>query len=553
MNEQVKNLDLIDIQRLIRILGREKVIILAYTLIFFGIACLYLFLTPSQFTSKSIIYLDRSVTNTVNDIASVRQMGFENASIDSEIEVFKSDRILDKTTALLKDKGYFKDDPEKAQSLRNQLANNLRINRVGETYILEILYTSEDPALSADAANALSQAFIQDQLDNISDMSLRTVNWLRTKLDELSAQILSATQDLNDYRSIYNKTKLKKEGQKDESYTLKEHNRLEKEIETYEQLYDAYLEKLKNIGLQDSFPVTETRIIKHATPPKSQSHPRSTLIIAISLIFGFGIGAFIGIVKDILDSTIKRAGQVKREIGTTLIGFMPPLVHRKKDESKIPNLCINSINNSEIFSAEEIEIFRRIQNTTDFSNTQSTYTLGILSPMDPVLSAEFTERFSRFCAVSMKSTILDGFVSFTQAASQKTTSWFSDEQSYEGCKIALQDYNSLVVSDANQLNSNLIPLYNKRNVEGAIKLAENQSDFVIINCPTLLKKSDFENYLEYLDGIILVMDWGKIKSNELKFMLEDTGIPMEKLLGSVLMNVDIKKLTKHYGHKSLDI
>src|SRR5690606_6902414 len=57
---------------------------------------------------------------------------------------------------------------------------------------------------------------------------------------------------------------------------------LEREAETYKNLYQTFLQRYQEAIQQQSFPVTEARIISRATNPEHPSHPRKALALALS-------------------------------------------------------------------------------------------------------------------------------------------------------------------------------------------------------------------------------------------------------------------------------
>ena len=74
-------------------------------------------------------------------------------------------------------------------------ASSLRGSRV-----LQVQYTSPSPALSAQIANAIAQAYIMDQLEATDQASQRAIDWLRERRDELRAQLEQAAATADQFR-----------------------------------------------------------------------------------------------------------------------------------------------------------------------------------------------------------------------------------------------------------------------------------------------------------------------------------------------------------------
>ena len=64
---------------------------------------------------------------------------------------------------------------------------------------------------------------------------------------------------------------------------------LESNAQTYQALYDNFLQRYMESVQQQSFPVTETRVITAASPPLSPDHPRTRLILALGGGVGLGV------------------------------------------------------------------------------------------------------------------------------------------------------------------------------------------------------------------------------------------------------------------------
>ena len=78
------------------------------------------------------------------------------------------------------------------------------ITRVGRTYVLDIGYTSHDPARSATIANAIADAYIVDQLESKYQATRRASGWLQDRIKELRKQASDADRAVLDYKEKNN-------------------------------------------------------------------------------------------------------------------------------------------------------------------------------------------------------------------------------------------------------------------------------------------------------------------------------------------------------------
>jgi polysaccharide biosynthesis transport protein len=88
---------------------------------------------------------------------------------------------------------------------------------------------------------------------------------------------------------------------------------LETTAQTYRALHDNFLQRYIESAQQESFSISEARLITVATPPQAKSHPNSLLVLGIASSAGMILGFGIGMLRDSRDrvfSTGKQVGNV---------------------------------------------------------------------------------------------------------------------------------------------------------------------------------------------------------------------------------------------------
>ncbi len=81
------------------------------------------------------------------------------------------------------------------------LRANLRVTRLGRSYIEQIAYTSLDPNKAATIANAFADAYIEDQLEAKFEATRRASIWLEQRIGELRKQASDAFKEVQDFKS----------------------------------------------------------------------------------------------------------------------------------------------------------------------------------------------------------------------------------------------------------------------------------------------------------------------------------------------------------------
>jgi succinoglycan biosynthesis transport protein ExoP len=208
-------------------LGRQWRLIGLVTGLTIVVGATDLALTPSRYTAQTDMIIDtKKVTWTQTEMASENRM-VEDASVESEIETTKSETVA----AAVVHRLHLDDDPEFVGAGRgltrrifslfkfdaapeqapsndevlrgvlDSVIGNLRVTRLGRSYIEQIAYTSLDPQKAAKIANAFADAYIEDQLQAKFEATRRASVWLEQRIGELRQQASDAYKAVQDFKS----------------------------------------------------------------------------------------------------------------------------------------------------------------------------------------------------------------------------------------------------------------------------------------------------------------------------------------------------------------
>jgi exopolysaccharide transport family protein len=193
------------------------------------LGAVYVAVSPTLYTAQTDMLIDtKRVTWTQTEMATDTRT-VEDASVDSEIETTKSERVAMMVIRRLN----LTADPEfvgqhgmirrvlallhvtsppthpepqltEEELMRRALAvvkNNLRVLRLGRSYIEQIQFTSLNRDKAAKIANAFADAYIEDQLQAKYEATRRASEWLQQRIGELRKQASDAYKAVQDYKS----------------------------------------------------------------------------------------------------------------------------------------------------------------------------------------------------------------------------------------------------------------------------------------------------------------------------------------------------------------
>jgi len=185
------------------------------------------------YTASARVLIDDSSVRAVADLAAVGNFGAQDSSIDSQVELLRSEQIglavidrlgladghqnsppepslLDKLRRVKDFRTWFVPpeaaDPPASSRLAalRRLQQNMYVRRVSRTYVLSIEYTSADRGEAARVANGIADAYLQDQLESKYESTRRAGSWLRERIAELRKQSHEADLAVERFRSDNN-------------------------------------------------------------------------------------------------------------------------------------------------------------------------------------------------------------------------------------------------------------------------------------------------------------------------------------------------------------
>jgi succinoglycan biosynthesis transport protein ExoP len=169
---------------------------------------------------------------------------------------------------------------------------------------------------------------------------------LRNQMREIRNSIFDELKRLGEtYKSDYAIAKQREEGVQREltqavaksqdtdsaQVTLRE---LQSTAQTYKTLYDNFLQRYMESVQQQSFPITEARLISPASRPLWKSHPRSRLVLGVAALAGMALGFGLGLFRDLSDRVFRTSEQVNDLLDADCIALLPLLSPGKMSREK---------------------------------------------------------------------------------------------------------------------------------------------------------------------------------------------------------------------------
>lgn len=98
---------------------------------------------------------------------------------------------------------------------------------------------------------------------------------------------------------------------------------LERSADTYKSLFDTFSQRYQQTIQQQSFPLSDARVVTSAAPPLQPSQPKPIISIVLSALVGAIVGGAWGAVREYRDGSVRTDKDVREELGLRCLGLLP--------------------------------------------------------------------------------------------------------------------------------------------------------------------------------------------------------------------------------------
>ncbi len=288
----------------------------AFPLTLWVLACIlagvwYLHVTPNSYTATATLILDprAPVQMTSDGTPPPLNSTLDSAQAESQIQVIRSERLLSMvfetlglasspelvptsggvvswvTDRVRRQLGVAPPPPDSPQVQRAVAFANFEgrvgARRVGQSYVIEVSYTSEDPSVTYRYANAVVAAYLGQQVAFKAAAADNGAEFRQVRVTALANEVKAANDAVAAGR-------------------------------------------LPAAAMPDA----DARVIGAALQPLGKSSPKSGLVLTFAAAFGILTGLFVVAVRNGFDHRIRTPDQLARETGLECLGEVPEASRR---------------------------------------------------------------------------------------------------------------------------------------------------------------------------------------------------------------------------------
>jgi len=352
---------------------------------------------------------------------------------------------------------------------------------------------------------------------------------------------------------------------------------LERESETYKELYKTFLQRHQELTQQQSFPITEARVIMSAQRPYRPSEPRTFRVLALTLVFGGGLGVCLGALREFRDRGMRTGEQIREDLGLEFLGLLPyikPTDDKRKAPAKkgkpdpasatstqqlrdLPKLMRYSLDNPLSAFAEALRAAKIAADLT--LRDRSPKIIGVASALPGEGKSTVSANFACLLAhLGHRTVLIDADLrnpGLTRAVAPEAENGIVeavlDGRPIRDLLLWHQDTSLAVLPAAVRGRvPHTSEFLASPGMKSVLKQAEQDFAFIVVDLPPLAPVVDVRAIAPMLDGILLIVEWGVTTRSFLRTTLTSAPMAHDKCLGVLLNKVKLDKLKLYEDYGS---
>ncbi len=685
------------------------------------LALLYLFTAAPLFTSTASMVIDTRKVQLFQQQSVLGDIAIDSATVETQVEILKSENIslavirelrltedpeftgsgggvlgtVVSSISSLFSSGRASSEFELTRKALQRFERSRSVKRLGLTYVMEIGFTSHDPAKAARIANAIADAYIVDQLEAKYQATRRASVWLQDRIKELRAQASTAQKAVVDFKTannivdtggrlmneqqlaevnsqlvmahaataeakarldrmndilkqdipdanvtdaLKNETIVKLRGQyvdmaaKESIWSTKygpghlaavnlrtqmaeirkniqgelkriqesyksdydiavtreeaiksslanvvsesqltnqaqiQLRELESNAQSYQAMYDNFLQRYMESVQQQSFPITEARIISPASAPLTKSSPKSLLILLLACVGGLVVSFGVAMAREVTDKVFRTTAQVEEQLGVNCVAILPALGSSAtavalpgklghKNGSPEPDLLRYVVDNPLSRFSEAV---RSLKVAVDLNSiVRENRVLAVTSTLPNEGKSTLSTNLAQLIAHGGAKVILvdadlrnpslsralrpDVKVGLVEVVAQKA-------QLEDAVSVDPQTGLAILPTGATSKLLHTNEVLASKPMRDLISLLRSKYDYVVLDMPPMAPVVDVRVTSSYVDSFVFVLEWGKTKIDVVRHNLRGAPEIQDKLLGVVLNKADTKLLARYEAY-----
>ena len=338
---------------------------------------------------------------------------------------------------------------------------------------------------------------------------------------------------------------------------------LENSADSYRTFYNNFLTNYTDTVQQETSPIPRTAIVSYATWAYPSNTPISRILF-IALLGGLGLGIGMGVLREMLDRSIRTPEQIRNLLQANCITLIPqvkrqhsmyrPAVGRRSGFADSGVETFDLVTKSPFSRfAESIRALKLAADLSGDGNTTSPKVIGFTSSLPREGKSTIAAALAIFAAHGGARVILVDCDLRKPALSRV---FFRNRPGIAECLRGGISLEQAIITDAatglaflpagdTRLLTETTQIFASDEIKILFETLRLKYDYVIVDLSPLAPVVDVRATARLFDFYIFIVEWGRTTSEVVSHALEDASGVQKNLLGIVLNKVNMNVLSRY--------
>jgi capsular exopolysaccharide synthesis family protein len=324
-----------------------------------------------------------------------------------------------------------------------------------------------------------------------------------------------------------------------------QYNIIQRDVDTNRALYEALLQRFKEVGVAGGIGTNNISIIDRALPPSTPFKPNLLLNVALGLIFGLALGGLTAFLLEQLEEAAVLPADFQRKLGIPLLGATPKLAASNEVQEAL-------LEPKSALSESYFSILTSIQFSTSHGAPASIMLTS--SQAREGKSTTSTALATALAVVGARVLLIDADMrnpSLHKMLGRPLGGGLSNLLTGDGeleTYIQQSATPNLSVLMAGQIPPNPAELLATGAIDRILSKATGLYDHVIIDGPPILGLADAPLLARTVEATVLVVESGRTRATQARHAVERLLAVRAHVIGAVLTKFDMRNSGYGYGY-----
>jgi polysaccharide biosynthesis transport protein len=541
---------------------------------------------------------NRTATTWLQD--RLKELGQQALTAERALDAFKTHNNIVSADGRLMDDQQVEDLNRRLVAARTKTSETLaRLNRLQNILASNPADSASIGNLDAAGSDALTNPIINTLRQQYLEFARRETEWsarfgkehsaavtLRTRMKGIRTSILDEVRRLSDTaKSDFEMAKQEQQQVENQlelavsqSRTTTSAGVAMRELETtakaYRNFYDNFLQRYMGSVQQESFPISDARVISPASPPEKMSKPKSGKILTLGILGGIALGTILGFLRDIMDRVFRTSPQLEAALNVPCLSVVP-LLKPSEQNRFLPREVVGKLPSDQRTVSKSAGTYWAATAMPMSGFAESIRSIKLAIDLNPTKNPNKIIGVTSCLPNEGKSTIAASLAQLIGRAGKQVIIVDCDLRNPGLSKNLAPNANAGlidVISGSRSLeetvwrepktNLAFLPAGKRGSLcdsseilsaEQTGKLFEKlraSYDYVIVDLPPLAPMVDARATAPLMDGFILVVEWGRTRTEVVRHVLHSAPNVYDALIGTVLHKTDMREMKRYSSYHS---